>query len=200
MANKSKEDHLKTRSKILESALHLFSEKGLERVTFVEIGKKSGFTRGAVHSHFKDKYEIMNELIEKYSIQEESFVKEILDLEKDFFKILKKVSYLNFELLLQSPHRMSLEKILLFDKYSNSKTMNNQLKKKRESDLKFLEFLFNSFFKANQQKSLMSSKDHSVALYSFILGLEVSWLENSSHLEMEQNYKKYIDQYFNQYT
>lgn len=199
MANKSKEEHLKTREKILGTALTLISEIGLERATFVEIGKRSGFTRGAVHSHFKDKYEMMSELIKIYSNQDDIFVKEILDNEKDYFEILKKISCLNFELLLQSPQRLALEKILLFDKYSNSKLITNQIQSKRNDDLEFLESLFKSFFKQKKVKSVMTAKDHSIALYYFILGLEVNWLENSKKDIMKESYVKYIDHYFRQY-
>lgn len=199
MANKSKEDHLKTREKILETALQLISEKGLERTTFVEVGRKAGFTRGAVHSHFSDKYHIMSELILNYSTQEDIFVKEILENEKDYFQILKKVSYLSFEILLSSPQRLVLEKILLFDKYLNSKLIAIQLQSKRNNDIVFLESLFKSLLKQKKINSVMTAKDHSIALYSFILGLEVSWLENAKDNTMKENYIKFIDQYFTQY-
>lgn len=199
MANKSKEEHLKTRAKILDAALQLISEKGLERATFVEIGQRSGFTRGAVHSHFKDKYEIMSELIMSYSIQEDIFIKEIIDNEKDYSQILKKISYLNFEFLLESPQRLALERILLFDKYSNSKLITTQLQSKRNGDLNFLESLFESLFKQKKVTSVMTAKDHSIALYYFLLGLEVNWLENTKESTMKENYIKYIDQYFTQY-
>ena len=45
----------------------------------------------------------------------------------------------------------------------------------------------------------MTTKDHSIALYYFILGLEVNWLENTKESTMKENYVKYIDQYFTQY-
>lgn len=51
----------KTRKKILESALFLFSKKSFDDITVDEIVRLSGTSKGAFYTHFKSKYEIFLE-------------------------------------------------------------------------------------------------------------------------------------------
>ncbi|UFJ39477.1 TetR/AcrR family transcriptional regulator [Brevibacillus humidisoli] len=51
----------KTKKKILETSLRLFSTKGYNQVTVDEIVKKSGTSKGAFYTHFQSKYEIFLE-------------------------------------------------------------------------------------------------------------------------------------------
>ncbi|MTI12289.1 TetR family transcriptional regulator [Sansalvadorimonas verongulae] len=60
MARKTKEDAKKTRQQLLASALRLFSENGLARVTLADIARDAGATRGAIYWHFKDKEALLN--------------------------------------------------------------------------------------------------------------------------------------------
>ena len=64
MARRTNEQAQQTREKILEGALNVFSEKGFSRSTLSDIAKRIGMTRGAVYWHFKDKRELLVELIE----------------------------------------------------------------------------------------------------------------------------------------
>lgn len=64
MARKTNEQAQETRERILTGALNVFSEKGFSRSTLGDIAKHIGMTRGAVYWHFKDKRELLVELIE----------------------------------------------------------------------------------------------------------------------------------------
>ena len=63
MARKTKEDAEQTRIAILESALQTFYEKGFSRTTFDEIAKRINLTKGAVYWHFKNKADVIAEII-----------------------------------------------------------------------------------------------------------------------------------------
>ena len=63
MPRKTKEDALKTRERILASALYLFSEKGYERTTFTDIASRLKLTKGAVYWHFDSKEGLLVELV-----------------------------------------------------------------------------------------------------------------------------------------
>lgn len=52
---------LKTKNKLLETALKLFSEKGYDHVSVDEIVTTSGFSKGAFYTHFASKYEVFLE-------------------------------------------------------------------------------------------------------------------------------------------
>ncbi|MCF8063735.1 MAG: TetR family transcriptional regulator [Desulfarculaceae bacterium] len=76
MARRTNEQAQETREKILEGALNVFSEKGFSRSTLSDIAKRIGMTRGAVYWHFKDKRELLVELIEAMHEKEAELVAE----------------------------------------------------------------------------------------------------------------------------
>ena len=79
MARRTREEAAKTREKLLSVATGLFSKKGVDVVTLVEIGKEAGFTKGALYRHFGGKAGLLKELMdygaEKVDLLEESCLK-----------------------------------------------------------------------------------------------------------------------------
>ncbi len=59
---RTKEDSEKTRKAILNAAIRLFSEKGIERTTLEDIARGAAVTRGAIYWHFQNKAEIFDTL------------------------------------------------------------------------------------------------------------------------------------------
>lgn len=65
MARRTKEDALKTRRRILASALSLFVKKGYDRTTFTDIAARLGMTKGAVYWHFDSKEKLLVTLLDE---------------------------------------------------------------------------------------------------------------------------------------
>lgn len=63
MARKTREESENTRVLILQSALDSFYEKGFSRTTFDDIAFRINLTKGAVYWHFKNKADLLAELI-----------------------------------------------------------------------------------------------------------------------------------------
>ena len=85
MARKTKEDAEQTKQAILNSALQTFYEKGFSRTTFDDIAKRINLTKGAVYWHFKNKADVIAEIIkQRITNQEQSFekVQTILELKE----------------------------------------------------------------------------------------------------------------------
>jgi len=74
---KTKEEALKTRKQIIDKAVKLFINNGFSNTTLDQIAQQTGFTRGAIYWHFKDKLDIVKELIE---MQHETMTKLLEDL------------------------------------------------------------------------------------------------------------------------
>ncbi|MDD4159464.1 MAG: TetR family transcriptional regulator [Synergistaceae bacterium] len=92
MSRKTKEDSIKTRELLLEAALDVFSEKSFSDVTLNEIAERVGMTKGAFYWHFKNKSDILFNLIEEIHLSferefEEKFgePKTLADL-NDYYK------------------------------------------------------------------------------------------------------------------
>ena len=65
MARRSKEDAEKTRTRILASALELFTRKGYEHTTFTDVAARLKMTKGAVYWHFESKQALLLALIDE---------------------------------------------------------------------------------------------------------------------------------------
>jgi len=83
MARRTKEDALKTRARILASALSLFSKKGYERTTFNDIAARLKMTKGAVYWHFESKEQLLvtllDEMLKKFRRQISSLLPSVED-------------------------------------------------------------------------------------------------------------------------
>jgi len=87
---RTQQDAQKTRRKILQTALHLFAKNGYERVTFEMIARHIRLTKGAVYWHFKNKPNLLIELIKQQKIQE---IKNLRQPENDTTSLDCFVSY-----------------------------------------------------------------------------------------------------------
>lgn len=71
LPRKTKKDSKKTRSRLLEAALDIFSEKSFSDVTLDEIAGRVCLTKGALYWHFKNKSDILSKLIEEVFLDSE---------------------------------------------------------------------------------------------------------------------------------
>jgi TetR/AcrR family transcriptional repressor of acrEF/envCD operon len=62
MPRRTKEDALKTRQLLIESAIQQFALRGVTSTTLADIADAAGVTRGAVYWHFASKAELFNEM------------------------------------------------------------------------------------------------------------------------------------------
>ncbi|HIB4657531.1 TPA: acrEF/envCD operon transcriptional regulator [Klebsiella quasipneumoniae subsp. similipneumoniae] len=62
MARKTKEEALRTRQLLIESAIQQFALRGVTNTTLRDIADAAGVTRGAVYWHFASKTELFNEM------------------------------------------------------------------------------------------------------------------------------------------
>ena len=63
MVRKTKEEAENTRREIMKAALDVFYQKGYSRTTFEDIAARINLTKGAVYWHFKNKPELLMELL-----------------------------------------------------------------------------------------------------------------------------------------
>ncbi|MCC8057491.1 TetR family transcriptional regulator [Cloacibacillus sp.] len=61
---RTKEEAFRTRKRILDSALDIFSAKNYANTSIVEIAEHAGFSKGAFYWHFKNKSDLLFQLLE----------------------------------------------------------------------------------------------------------------------------------------
>lgn len=67
LMRRTKEEAEATRVSIIESALPLFARKGPTATSLSEVAKAADVTRGAIYWHFKNKWELLDGLLEYYT-------------------------------------------------------------------------------------------------------------------------------------
>jgi AcrR family transcriptional regulator len=77
VARRTKEDADRTRELVLDAAEQVFLDRGVARATLDDVAQAAGFTRGAVHWHFKDKIGLFNALVGRLLVIEEALVQRI---------------------------------------------------------------------------------------------------------------------------
>jgi len=65
MVRRTKEDAQATRNHILDTAVEVFSHKGVAHTSLNDIAKEAGVTRGAIYWHFADKVNMFDAMIER---------------------------------------------------------------------------------------------------------------------------------------
>mgnify|MGYP001507235303 CR=1 FL=1 len=63
MARKTKQQATETRNQIIDAAVSCFSEFGVSATSLADIACAAGVTRGAIYWHFKNKTDLLNELL-----------------------------------------------------------------------------------------------------------------------------------------
>ena len=61
---RTKKEALETRANILESALDILSVKNFANTSVTEISKRAGLTKGAFYWHFRNKSDLLLQLVE----------------------------------------------------------------------------------------------------------------------------------------
>lgn len=80
MVRKTKEEANKTCQKILDSAIKLFCNNGISKVSIAQIATEAGVSKGAIYHHFTDKAHLLDSLWHQENGEFDDFAKNMLDL------------------------------------------------------------------------------------------------------------------------
>jgi AcrR family transcriptional regulator len=113
MARRTKEDADRTRELVLDAAEQVFLERGVARATLDDVAQAAGFTRGAVHWHFKDKIGLFNALVGRVLQIEEALVQRISAIHgPDPLKSLRDITIETLRNLETDPRQRRLVQVL----------------------------------------------------------------------------------------
>lgn len=113
MARKTKEEALRTRQLLLDSAIQQFAQRGVSNTTLTDIADAAGVTRGAVYWHFSSKSELFNAMWQEqlplrelihHKLQQIESGNPLLDLRNKFV--------LGLQYIAENPRQRALMQIL----------------------------------------------------------------------------------------
>ena len=88
---RTKEEAEATRSKLLKTALSVFSAKGYAAATLDDVAKAAKVTRGAIYWHFKSKADLYNTLIQELSARGTTVVQQALAEGGTLIEMLRRI-------------------------------------------------------------------------------------------------------------
>ncbi len=85
---------MNTRERILSHSFNLFMKRGYTSVNISHILKDLNISRGGFYHHFKNKEEVLKEVMEKYYIDQLNYLTEIVESARNFQDIIKGIEKL----------------------------------------------------------------------------------------------------------
>lgn len=184
MVRKTKEEAEQTRNAILDAALDIFCTKGYARTTFDDIAGKINLTKGAVYWHFKNKPELLIEVIKKNFYENHCRIKEFANDVKsleDLRDVQVKIAQMVVE---DANYRRFLYFTRFHMEWSEGivKTVGNAIRSIRDIPLKELTDLLVSFQKKGEIKSDLDIEDLTLVLLSLWEGMLSKFLSGGAEL------------------
>lgn len=79
MVRRTKEEAQETRTRILDTAEHLFSSRGVARTSLADLADAAGVTRGAIYWHFRNKAELFDAMMSRVTLPMEELARQAGD-------------------------------------------------------------------------------------------------------------------------
>ncbi len=79
MVRRTKEEAQETRTRILDTAEHLFSDRGVARTSLADLADAAGVTRGAIYWHFRNKAELFDAMMSRVTLPMEELARQAGD-------------------------------------------------------------------------------------------------------------------------
>ena len=175
---RTKEEAEKTRLKIIEAALTLFSRNGYSNTTLAMIATEAGYSRGPIYWHFKNKDDLYQAVL-SYSQQPlESLINEAAGQQGQPLQAIDTFVKRWLDLLVEdSWFRQSFE--ILLNKTELTEALAPTLKRERKLTRRIIDTL-SQLLAAARDKDLIpatqSPEQLGLMLYTLLMGITQSWL------------------------
>lgn len=191
---------MEVKEMILETAFESFLESGIDGVSLNTIIKRTGLTKGAFYYHFKDKNELIEEIVSRYFYGSLDSHYEILDNEANsFYEKIMTIVDTFFDLdefgIVNDYEKLKSYQMLLI----NMLMKNESLRKKNTERLskvrkEFLKAVVNSQSEGDLSEKIDVEKFVDVIM-STVLGSINQWLL-TDHLDLKPLLRNNVDAVF----
>lgn len=174
---RTKEDAEKTRLKVIEAALELFSKHGYSHTTLAMIASAAGFSRGPIYWHFKNKDELYEAVLHYSQEPLEQLVAQSMALQATPVAAIQYLCQNWFGLLLENPwHRQSFE--ILLNKTELTAEMAGTVRRERKLTRLIVRSLSELIERAQAHGELpeQNSEQSAILLYTALMGVTHTWL------------------------
>ena len=175
---RTKEDAEKTRLKIIEAALTLFSRNGYSNTTLAMIGTEAGYSRGPIYWHFKNKEDLFQAVLAYSQEPLEQLVAQARNGELLPLATIERFVTRWFDLLVEDAwFRQSFE--ILLNKTEMTEAVSATLKRERKLTRSMISTLQELLLAAQEEGAIPQSQPAeqlALMVYTQLMGITQSWL------------------------
>ncbi|SDS96281.1 transcriptional regulator, TetR family [Halopseudomonas xinjiangensis] len=185
---RTKEDAEKTRLKIIEAALTLFSRNGYSNTTLAMIGTEAGFSRGPIYWHFKNKDDLYQAVLAYSQEPLERLILEAANRSNQPLEAVERFAADWLTLLTDDAwFRQSFE--ILLNKTELTEAVGLILVRERQLTENMIDTLASLFATAQQQGLIsmtLAAKRLGLLTYTYLMGITQSWLFAPGLFDLEE--------------
>ena len=202
MARRTKEEAQETRNRILDTAEHVFFDKGVSRTSLTDIAEAAGVTRGAIYWHFRNKSDLFEAMFARVKMPFEELIEPTIDTnEPDPLARIRTLIMHVFEGTATNPQRARVLDILYF-KCEFTEEMGAVLSRHtdamRDGREKMAAGLRNAVAKGQLPVDL-DTRQASIMLHGFLGGMLADWLLSPDYVDLKTKAGAYIDAIFDMF-
>ncbi|ASK35676.1 TetR family transcriptional regulator [Alloalcanivorax mobilis] len=192
---RTKEDAEKTRLKILEAALELFSRNGYTNTTLARIAEQAGYSRGPIYWHFKNKDELFEAVL---SFSQQPLGALIDEANAAAHRPLQAIEHFSrhwLRLLVDNRwHRQSFE--ILLNKTELTANLERTLKRERKLTRSVVATL-TALVRQAQAHGLATphagADELGLLCYTYLMGITQTWLFSPRLFNLEQEIDFFVE-------
>lgn len=188
MARKTKEEAEETRRLLLDAALKLFSENGIQNTTLTAVAKEAGVTRGAIYWHFKAKADMLQALWEMVLGPLDQVYETLLAEQGD--DPLTHLGSATAEFLMEIVNNHKFQQVIRISMQSISdQQLCEHMRTHFKNDLKNMTQVMVHAREKGVLRQGLSPRTAAFCFISYMGGIMETWLNNEDILDLQQEAK-----------
>lgn len=196
VVRRTKNEAEETRSRILDAAERVFSERGVSRTSLEDVAQAAGVTRGAIYWHFKDKRDLFAAMVDRVTLpmeamvaasSDESVADPIASLRASAVSALKRTAT---DQQVQRVFDVVTHKCEYLGEMAG---LNNRMSAVQKGCVDRAEQAIRNAIRRGQLPASVNPRLAAIGLDSLLYGLISSWLANPAYLPLERQAEAMID-------
>lgn len=196
MVRRTKNEAEETRSRILDAAERVFSERGVSRTSLEDVAQAAGVTRGAIYWHFKDKRDLFAAMVNRVTLPMEAMVAASSDESvADPIASLRASAVNALRRIATDPQVQRVFDVVTHkcEYLGEMAGVNNRISAVQKGCVDRAEQAIRNAIRRGQLPASVNPRLAAIGLDSLLYGLISSWLANPAYLPLDRQAEAMID-------
>ena len=186
-----KEDAASVKERILETSIKQFLAKGFVGTSVTDLAAAVGIAKGTVYCHFRSKDEILDSILDKFSIEFlDGLIKEVDNCQENFLEKFRVFYRYTTEFGRNHRELMLVWHTLLGEIIGTRSNTEKKMKQIQDRYNKFLEVFLEEGKKQRLIGPKIDTRIHSRIITAILTGMLLQWYVESPSLEDSRQYAR----------